>query len=61
MEECFISTGVDQLDKFLGGGISCNGITEICGESGSGKTQFGLQMSLRAQLPLNFGGLDKGN
>ncbi|KAL4238913.1 DNA repair protein xrcc3 [Mactra antiquata] len=42
------------------GGILCQGITEISGESASGKTQFGLQLSLTAQLPTEYGGLDSG-
>ncbi|KAJ6759333.1 DNA REPAIR PROTEIN XRCC3 [Salix koriyanagi] len=41
----------------MGGGIPCNSITEIVAESGSGKTQFCLQLSLRAQLPPFLGGL----
>ena len=55
-----VSTGAKLLDEFLGGGIPLKGITEICGESSSGKTQFGLQLALRAQLPVNHGGLGKG-
>ena len=44
---------------FLGGIVS-RGITEISGESASGKTQFALQLSLTAQLPTTNGGLDGG-
>lgn len=36
------------------------GITEICGESGAGKTQILVQLSLMVQLPRELGGLDKG-
>lgn len=35
-----ISTGSSQVDRLLGGGIRSGLITEIYGESGSGKTQF---------------------
>lgn len=55
-----ITTGCCQLDQFLGGGIPICGITEISGESGSGKTQLTLQLALNAQLPTNIGGLSKG-
>ena len=43
------------------GGFLHNGITEIAGESASGKTQLGLQLCLTCQLPLAQGGLDSGN
>ncbi|WAR29211.1 XRCC3-like protein [Mya arenaria] len=35
-------------------------VTEISGESSSGKTQFALQLSLTAQLAPRYGGLDAG-
>ncbi|XP_068201026.1 DNA repair protein XRCC3-like [Palaemon carinicauda] len=55
-----ITSGCSQLDRVLGGGIPAKGITEIYGESGSGKTQLALQLALNAQLPKDLGGLDKG-
>ena len=39
-----LSTGLDILDKKLGGGIPKGQLTEIFGESGSGKSQFLLQL-----------------
>ncbi|XP_021277056.1 DNA repair protein XRCC3 homolog [Herrania umbratica] len=51
------TTGCPILDRFLHGGIPCDSITEIVAESGSGKTQICLQLSLRAQLPVSHGGL----
>ena len=45
---------------YILGGILSRGITEISGESASGKTQFALQLSLTAQLPETSGGLDGG-
>lgn len=57
---CKLSLGCRILDKHLGGGIRPNGITEIYGESATGKTQFCLQLSLIAQLPVSAGGLDGG-
>ncbi|KAK9127982.1 hypothetical protein Syun_016779 [Stephania yunnanensis] len=50
--------GCPILDGLLGGGgIPCNSITEIFGESGCGKTQLCLQLLLSAQLPHSLGGL----
>ncbi|OAY59110.1 DNA repair protein XRCC3 homolog [Manihot esculenta] len=49
--------GCPILDRCLNGGIPCNSITEIFAESGSGKTQLCLQLSLCAQLPVSLGGL----
>ncbi|KAK9503504.1 hypothetical protein O3M35_010049 [Rhynocoris fuscipes] len=46
------------LDAILGGGIPARGITEISGESGVGKTQFCLQLSLTVQYPPEFGGFN---
>ncbi|WOG96857.1 hypothetical protein DCAR_0416195 [Daucus carota subsp. sativus] len=49
--------GCPILDQFLAGGVPCGSITELSGESGSGKTQLALQLLLSAQLPLSLGGL----
>ncbi|KAH3851375.1 DNA repair protein XRCC3-like [Dreissena polymorpha] len=55
-----LTTGCAVLDQALRGGILCSGITEISGESASGKTQFALQLSLTSQLTKQYGGLDSG-
>ncbi len=55
-----LQTGCPHLDAFLGGGIDTNGITEIAGEAGAGKTQIALQLTLQAQLPPASGGLGGG-
>lgn len=55
-----LTTGCPNLDAFLGGGLTIRGVTEVSGQSGSGKTQFGLQLALYAQLPRSLGGLAKG-
>lgn len=55
-QTCF-TTGDKELDSALGGGIYTHGITEIFGESSTGKTQLLLQLSLAVQLPQELGGL----
>eukprot|EP00742_Colponemidia_sp_Colp-10_P013713 GILJ01015512.1.p1 GENE.GILJ01015512.1~~GILJ01015512.1.p1 ORF type:complete len:315 (-),score=25.80 GILJ01015512.1:77-1021(-) len=52
-----LSLGCPILDNVLKGGIPPQGITEIAGQAGSGKTQFALQLLLQAQLPAHLGGL----
>ncbi|CAL4063014.1 unnamed protein product [Meganyctiphanes norvegica] len=58
-EVSYVSSGCNAIDNILKGGIPFRGITEITGQSGSGKTQVGLQLALRAQLPKHLGGFDK--
>lgn len=41
-----ISTGLQNLDKILSGGIPSSSITDIFGATGTGKTQFLLQICL---------------
>lgn len=50
MSQYFLSTG----------GILSQGITEIAGESASGKTQLCMQLCLSVQLPKRHGGLESG-
>lgn len=52
-----LSLGCSILDRALRGGILSQGITEISGESSSGKTQVCLQLCLTVQLPHHLGGL----
>lgn len=40
----FISTGIDALDYYLGGGIPVGKISEIAGREGTGKSSFGIHM-----------------
>jgi len=54
-----ITTGLDGLDRLLGGGIETGVITEFYGAFKSGKTQLCHQLSVIVQLPENKGGLDK--
>lgn len=43
-----ISTGIDELDKLLHGGIEKGTVTIISGPTGAGKTNFGLQFAKEA-------------
>ena len=54
---CCLSFGDRILDDTAGGGIFTNGITEISGEAGAGKTQFCLCLSLQCHLDRSLGGL----
>lgn len=42
----YVPTGCQSLDRFLGGGIRTSALTEVFGASGSGKTQFGIELML---------------
>ncbi len=53
----YISTGSPALDKILGGGAETQGITEVFGEFGSGKSQIAHQLCVNVQLPLEQDGL----
>lgn len=44
-----ISTGSDEFDELLGGGVESQSITEVYGEYGSGKTQVALQLAVNVQ------------
>ncbi|XP_021927079.1 DNA repair protein XRCC3, partial [Zootermopsis nevadensis] len=55
-----LSVGCVKLDGFLRGGVAAHGITEIAGESGSGKTQLCLQMTMTVQYPVSCGGFNGG-
>ncbi|GAA5807167.1 hypothetical protein MFLAVUS_000521 [Mucor flavus] len=51
-----VTTGDATMDTLLNPGISLGNITEVVGESSSGKTQFALQLCLTVQLPISEGG-----
>ncbi|MFW9950983.1 MAG: DNA repair and recombination protein RadA, partial [Candidatus Thorarchaeota archaeon] len=53
-----ISTGSQELDDLLGGGIETGSITEFFGEFRTGKTQIAHQLCVNVQLPKEQGGLD---
>jgi DNA repair protein RadA len=53
----YITTGSKNFDELLGGrGIESRAITEAFGAYGSGKTQLGLVLAVRVQLPVEQGG-----
>lgn len=55
-----ITTGSDELDELLGGGIATQYTTEAYGQFSSGKTQLCHQLAVNVQLPEDEGGLGKG-
>ena len=52
----YISSGSQNLDKLLGGGIETGSITEIFGEFRTGKTQICHTLCVTCQLPKEQGG-----
>jgi len=53
----YITTGSKEFDGLLGGrGVESRAITEAFGAYGSGKTQLGLTLAVRVQLPIENGG-----
>lgn len=55
-----LRTGCPAIDTCLRGGFRVGGITEISGESSSGKTQLCLQLSIQCQRSILEGGLEGG-
>ncbi|GAA6059561.1 hypothetical protein JCM10212_000617 [Sporobolomyces blumeae] len=55
-----ISLGDRRLDEVFGGGIRVGTLTEIAGQSASGKTHLCLQLALQVQLAPAQGGLAGG-
>jgi RecA/RadA recombinase len=52
-----LSLGCAVLDRALGGGVDVQGLTEVAGSAGAGKTQLVLRCLLHVQLPPSEGGL----
>jgi predicted ATP-dependent serine protease len=50
--------GCPGIDSCIGGGIRTEGVTEICGEAASGKTQICLHLLLQVQSQVSEGGLN---
>jgi DNA repair protein RadA len=53
-----ITTGSQELDTLIGGGLETQSITEVYGKMASGKSQWCFQTSVTVQLPKEQGGLD---
>ncbi|HEV2230680.1 MAG TPA: ATPase domain-containing protein, partial [Thermoplasmata archaeon] len=43
-------TGIGSIDRLLGGGLETDGLTELYGEGGSGKTLLCLEVAVRIAL-----------
>ncbi|KAI8364899.1 P-loop containing nucleoside triphosphate hydrolase protein [Choanephora cucurbitarum] len=56
-KRCSISTSSKSFNSLLGYGVPPFKITEVCGESGSGKSQICMQLAVNAQLPSELGGV----
>ena len=53
-----ITTGSENLNKLMGGGMETQAMTELIGEYGVGKTQICLSLCVRVQLPEEENGLN---
>ncbi|MFX1456685.1 MAG: DNA repair and recombination protein RadA [Promethearchaeota archaeon] len=53
-----LTTGSQNLDDLLGGGIEPGAVTEIFGEYRTGKTQLAHQLCVNVHLPYEQGGLE---
>lgn len=48
------STGIEDLDRIIGGGMPCGRIVEIYGTEASGKTSLGYHLSSRHEMALDI-------
>lgn len=55
-----LSTGSQNLDDLLGGGVETGSVTEVYGEYRTGKTQIAHQLCVNVQLAYEEGGLEGG-
>ena len=55
-ERARLSFGCPVFDEVFDGGLPLHGLSEVCGEAGSGKTQLCLQLAVSAVLPPSCGG-----
>ncbi|MCW8802432.1 MAG: DNA repair and recombination protein RadA [Candidatus Bathyarchaeota archaeon] len=53
-----VTTGSENLNKLMGGGIETQAMTELIGEYGVGKTQICLSLCVRVQRPEEQNGLN---
>ena len=52
-----LTTGSEELDALIGGGVESQSITEAYGRFGSGKSQIAFQLAVNVQKPVEEGGL----
>ncbi|MFP4116118.1 MAG: DNA repair and recombination protein RadA [Candidatus Aenigmatarchaeota archaeon] len=55
-----ITTGSEEIDELIGGGVETQTLTEAYGSYGSGKTQLAFQLAVNVQMSGEDGGLDGG-
>lgn len=55
-----ITTGSNNLDELIGGGLETGSVTELFGEYRTGKTQLAHQLCVNAQLSYEEGGIEGG-
>jgi len=55
-----ITTGSNNLDELIGGGLETGSLTELFGEYRTGKTQLAHQLCVNAQLSYEEGGVEGG-
>lgn len=53
-----LTTGSQELDKLLGGGLETGSLTEMFGEFRTGKTQICHTLAVTCQLPVERGGAE---
>jgi len=53
-----LTTGSEELDDLLGGGVESGKVSEFFGENNTGKTQIAHQLCVNVQLPYEEGGLE---
>ncbi|KAJ2402834.1 DNA repair protein rad51d [Coemansia sp. RSA 2559] len=49
----YIKSGIDGLDDLLSGGLRIGHVTELCGKSGSGKTQLAIEFAVSHLVSTN--------
>jgi len=55
-----ITTGSEEINNLIGGGVETQTMTEVYGGYGSGKTQMAFQLAVNVQKSKEEGGLNKG-
>ncbi|QPG73802.1 hypothetical protein FOA43_001116 [Brettanomyces nanus] len=58
-KQIYFTTGDDEIDSSLNGGIPCGYLIEISGDSATGKSNFLMSLAITIQLPIEFGGLGR--